>query len=239
MIAFVKREWRHAVSSALVVIAFALPSTSIALRWMLAALYAMASIDLARKLVEQRWILIAVSPGLRVAHGLEHATLAVLEEQGLPVARGYAYARDRFVVALDGDCEHHVDAVEQAANAAIRRVLAGERALVYHRYCGTSHFVGALVFWAMLISAGLGSIVLGNSVALTFALTVILGPIWGALEVPLGLVAQRLFTVSPLSSPAAVASVRSFRESGETHFHIVVDIPRRATTGGLVIPGIG
>ena len=90
-----------------------------------------------------------------------------------------------------------------------------------------------------MICAGVGSIVLGNSVALTFALTVIFGPIWGALEGPLGLVAQRLFTVSLMSSPAVVASVRSTRVSGETHFHVVVDISRRATTGGLVIPGIG
>jgi hypothetical protein len=131
-----------------------------------------------------------------------------------------------------------LDYVRLAADEAIRRVLAGEHSLVFHPGCGTSMLVADIAAW-LAICAGVASIALGGSVPVTSAFAVMLGHVWGALAEPLRLLAQRLVTVSPLTLPAQVLRVERFHERGETRFAVVVDMHWRATTGGVVIPGIG
>jgi hypothetical protein len=118
----------------------------------LLGVYAVLSIALWRNLSANRWILTIVrDPATRIAHGLEHATIAVLAEDGLPVARGFTYGRDRFVVVLEAGQAHQHAAVLDAAGRAIRRIRGGEHDLAYQPGCGTSEVVSAATLWLVYV----------------------------------------------------------------------------------------
>jgi hypothetical protein len=245
MAAWLKRFLPSLVLDALAVCALAFPTASAYLRWPLLALYALLSISLFKALNAQRWILrIVHDPLTRVVHGLEHATLAVLAEDGLPTIHGFTHGRDRFVVALaEGQAQQHASVVE-AATRAIRRIHEGEHALAYQPGCGTSEAVSAVTLWLMYVASVLFTLVIGGSVQIFVAVSVVVFRIWLAWETPLGLLAQRLFTVSTAFSSATVIDVRETsaignvaRPGDETWFEVVVDARLGASRGGLVSTG--
>src|SRR2546423_3988485 len=89
MAAGLKRIVPWLVLDALVVFALAFPHACTWLRWPLLGLYAQLSWTLFRKLSQHRWILTIVrDPAARISHGLEHATLAVLVEEGCQRSEG-------------------------------------------------------------------------------------------------------------------------------------------------------
>jgi hypothetical protein len=232
------------IPDALIVFALVFPELCAYLRWPLFGSYVLVSWSLWKKFYANRWILrIVGDPATRIAHGLEHATLAVLEEDGLPAVRGFTHGTERFAVALQAGDGDKLAAVRDAAMRAIRRILDGERSLAYLPGCGTSDLVSAVALWLVYVSSALLSLVVGGSVAIFFAISVIVFRFWVACETPLGLLAQRLYTVSTAFSSARVVDVREITtpwgraRPGETWFEIVLDVQVAASVGGLVAPG--
>jgi hypothetical protein len=245
MAPWLKRTLPSLLLDVLVVLALALPEVCAYLRWPLLGLYGVLSWALFRTLSANRWIVdIVRDRDWRIAHGLEHATIAVLAEDGLPVDRGYAHGRDRFFVVVRGQ-GHHVAAIRDAAERAIRRMQAGEHSLAYQPGCGTSEVVFAVTLWLVYVTSMLLPLVIGGSVALFFAISVIVFRFWLACETALGLLAQRLFTVSTAFESARVVDVRELPKwwkwgadrEDETCFQIIVEFRVAASEGGLVAPG--
>ncbi|AZR72963.1 hypothetical protein BBF96_05875 [Anoxybacter fermentans] len=103
-------------------------------------------------------IKIAFNPRLRKNHGLEHATVNVLEEYlGLQNLAGYA-TNDGFYILNSPD--PHL--VEKAARVGLERLKRGEKDLVIHRRCGTSMVVAnltsAIIFLFLLFKTGMFNI---------------------------------------------------------------------------------
>jgi hypothetical protein len=245
MAAWLQRIVTSLALDSLAVIALAFPAAALYLRWPLLALYALLSVALFKKLRTHSWIWrIVHDPATRIAHGLEHATIAVLLEQGVPVIHGFTHKRDRFVVALSADQACASAAVAEAAASAIRRIHEGEHALAYQPGCGTSDAVTAVSLWVVYVASVVFTFVLGGSAPIFVAVSIIVFRIWLACETALGLLAQRLYTVSTAFTSASVfdvcevSKIRSFaRPQNETWFEVVVDVRIRASDGGLVSPG--
>ena len=220
--------------------ALAYPESCFYLPWLLRALYIVVACAVVKTVLDHRWILWIVNDReARVLHGLEHATISVLEERGVPVVHGYTQRRVGFVVALEGEQPREVSSViRAAAETAIARVRAGDRSLMYAPDCNTTAVVAAVTFWAMLVVGGACGLALGASAAAAFAVTVTLGHIRAATRRPLGLLAQRLFTVGAPFTSACVIDIRPFERRGEPQFEVRVAV-QVATHGGPVIPGIG
>jgi hypothetical protein len=125
---------------------------------------------------------------VRILHGLEHATAAVLEEQG------------------DGAKTAEPD-IEAAATAAIARVQAGERSLVYSPRCGTSFLVGWLLVATAVASVGAIALAMHLAHGYAFALTVVLVAVARRVHERIGLAAQRAVTVSGSFASARVVKV--------------------------------
>jgi hypothetical protein len=230
----------------LVVLVLVFSGTVAYLRWPLLGLYAVVSWQVFAKFRAHPWILTIVrAPATRIAHGLEHATLAVLWEGELPASYGFTHACNRFVIALDGKQGHQLTAVHDAAARAIHRIRSGEKALAYLPGCGTSEVVFAVSLWLVFASTMVVSLVLGGSPAMFLALGVIVLRIWSALETGLGLLAQRWFAVSTAFSSATVIQVLevsgihgNVRPEDETWFEVVLEVQLAPTVGGLVAPGL-
>lgn len=222
------------------VLALVYPHSFSYLRWLLLALYVLVSWNLFSECRSETWIFSIIKDNqTRVAHGLEHATLNVLVEHDVPVRWGATHGSDRFMIMLERGNEARLSDIRIAASAAIRRVMCGERSLLYHWGCGTSDLVAAIGIWAVLLTAGLAAGLLGGSSGVAFALLVTLGNLWRALNVNLGLVAQRLFTVSSRFTSARVVDVRLVgTRKDEVVFEVVLAV-HAASEGGLVIPNIG
>jgi hypothetical protein len=145
---------------------------------------------------------------VRILHGLEHATIAVLGERDIFVPRGLTYDRmfELELPSADG-ARTTEEMIATACDAAIARVKRGEHALVFTKYCGTSLVVGWIL--VALAVAGAGAVALAYHVATgyTFAGTVALLALARWLTGPLGLFAQRAFTVSPRFASARVRRV--------------------------------
>jgi hypothetical protein len=246
MVTWLKRSALTLFLDLLIVLALALPHMVAYMRWPLLALYALLTGSLLRKASANRWIMkIVRDPATRITHGLEHATLAVLSEDGLPTVRGFTHYHDRFMVALEAGNAHQLEAVRDAASTGIRRILDGERSLAYQPGCGTSEVVSAVTLWLVYVSSALFSLVVGGQVPVFFAVSVLVFRLWLAFERPLGLLAQRFFTVSTSFSSAAVVDVSEvsklrghIRPPNETWFEIVIDVRVAASQGGVVSPGV-
>src|SRR5262245_33499248 len=116
MVPWLKSVLLSLVLDAMVVLGLAFPDACTHLRWPLLGLYAVFSCALLRRLSEGQWILTIVrDPVTRIAHGLEHATMAVLVEDGLPAVHGFTHGRDRFVVALEAGHEPELSKIRDAA----------------------------------------------------------------------------------------------------------------------------
>lgn len=145
---------------------------------------------------------------LRILHGLEHATIAVLGEREISVRSGLSYDRMfELELASEDGARTTEDVILAATEAAIARVRGGEHALVYSPFCGTSLVVGWMLV-ALAVSAA-GAIALAYHVATgyAFAGTVALFVLARRLTGPLGLFAQRAFTVSPRFASAHVRTI--------------------------------
>ena len=236
---------RLALDALVVLLVLAGSGAAACLRWPVLALYAVVSWRVFVKVRANTWILTIVrDPATRIAHGLEHATMSVLCEAELPATHGFTHGSSRFMVALDGKQGHQLAAVRDAAASAIHRIGNGERELAYQPGCGTSEVVFAVTLWLVFASSLVISLALRSSPALFLALGVIVFRIWASLETGLGLLAQRVFTVSTAFSSAAVIEVREVSwlhghtcPADETWFEVVVDVQAGASEGGLVSPG--
>jgi hypothetical protein len=244
MAAWLKRTLPSLILDALVVLALVFPQVCAYLRWPLLALYAVISWALLRRLSASWWILsIFRDPLTRITHGLEHATLAVLVEDGLPALSGFTHGRDRFMVVLKAGDDYEAAAIRDAAARAIRRIRDGERSLAYHPGCGTSGVVSALSLWLVYATSLLFAFAVGGSIAIFFVISVVVFRLWLACNTSLGLLAQRLITVSTEFTAATVVNVHEAkvhkyrRPDNETWFELFVDVHVDASQGGLVTPG--
>jgi len=161
----------------------------------------------------------------RIRHGLEHATIAVLQERGARVSRGMTYTRS-FDLVLRGDRHLTVADIRDAATTAIDRVAAGERELVYSPQCGTSQVIGLLGTSVAVAIVGIIAAVHDVPPGYTFAGTILALALARRAAVPLGLWAQRAWTVEAHFASATVRDVA--REVGATgawvQFEVVVDV---------------
>ncbi|MBX3162813.1 MAG: hypothetical protein KF773_43020 [Deltaproteobacteria bacterium] len=242
--------WRRWVASTVLdgaaVLVLAAPAVCAYLRWPMLALYALVSGAFVMMWRRNPWIYqIASDPLTRIAHGLEHATIAVLEEDRLPVAHGFTHGTNRFMVALEGDHAHRTAEIADAAARAIRRIRAGERALAYHRGCGTSSVVAAATLWLAFATSAFGAVLLGGTAPIFYAISLVAVRMWIAWREPLGLLAQRLYTVSTDFGSAEPVAVRALARVGgweapsdETWFEVLVRVEPRASAGGAVAPGV-
>ena len=153
----------------------------------------------------------------RIIHGLEHATIRILLDEGSIVYGGLTHT-GFFEIHLhrEGKEEHQAATVRAAVKAAVRRIRAGERGLAYHPQCGTSLLVAVTVLALMALS----SAAIGLFVDLRpQTLLAVGGAYVGVLLVgvrPLGWLAQRFLTVSTSFRSARVLRVvRSIERDGD------------------------
>lgn len=245
MVGWLKRSLPSLILDAVLVLALAFPEVCVYARWPLLGLYAVLSWVLLMDLSANSWILTIVrDPATRISHGLEHATMAVCAESDMPIVRGFTHGRDRFVVVLEAGHAHQKDLVREAAARSIRRILDGERSLAYQPGCGTSEVVSSVTLWLVYVTSMLFSLAVGGSAPIFLAFSVVVFRFWLSFQTALGLLAQRLFTVSTEFASAAVIDVQQVAKvrglvcpEGETWFEIVVQVQPVASKGGLVSPG--
>ena len=78
---------------------------------------------------------------VRRNHALEHATVAMLLEEGIrPPLAGYSTLGGFFILARVS-----VDTLTSAANEAMERLKGGESELAISRFCGTNLLTGAML----------------------------------------------------------------------------------------------
>ena len=161
----------------------------------------------------------------RVIHGLEHATIAVLAERGVAVSRGVTLP-GMFDLTLpnNGRSWDLAPMIRAAATDAIRRVSSGERSLVYTDRCGTSYVVGILLTCLAVAGAGAVAFVYGIPHGYAFAGTVGMLVLARLASRILGLLAQRLLTVSARATTATVGSVEAAVSPDGNHIYYVVHI---------------
>jgi len=246
VVEWLKRTAPSLALDLLVISALAFPGACAYLRWPLLGIYALVSVSAVRRLRANPWLRTIVrDPTMRIIHGLEHAALAVLTEDELPALGGFTHGHDRFVVALGAGQGHRLAEVSDAVARSIRRVRSGERSLAYQPGCGTSEVVSMVSLWLVYVTCVLLSLVIGGSIAVFVALSVITFRMWFAWETALGLLAQRLFTVSTDFVSASVIEVREVaimrnypRPDNQTWFEVVVHVQVASTHGELITPGV-
>lgn len=141
-------------------------------------------------------------------HGLEHATIHILSRRVKKLRMAGRSDAGGFILIGDAPTE----AVESAAQEALRRMRAGDHELAIHPNCGTN-----LVTTAFLATSaamlGFGG---ANRKAAWNRMPVVMGMIAGALVVgqPLGMTLQRYFTTD--GDPADLEIVRI--ERSEQHW---------------------
>ncbi len=175
----------------------------------------------------------------RIVHGLEHATIKILLDRGVPVNGGITHHR-QFVLSIanNGTTWDQFPEIESAAREAIQRVMAGEHELAYTPRCGTSFLVARCLFCVAVVVAGLGAWAFGAPLGIMWAATVGAALSAGAVARPAGLAVQRWLTVSTDLASGAVTNVeRTVTSSGDwLHVTVSLDVEPRATLGGLVSP---
>jgi hypothetical protein len=125
-----------------------------------------------------------------------------------------------------------------------RRILDGERSLAYQPGCGTSEVVSSITLWLVYMTSMLFSLAVGASAPIFLAFSVVVFRFWLACRTALGLLAQRLLTVSTDFASATVIDVQPVAKvrgivcpEDETWFEIVVQVQPAPSKGGLVSPG--
>jgi hypothetical protein len=156
---------------------------------------------------------LACDPKTRIVHGLEHATIRLLEAGGVPVPTAQS-DRGGFELDIPGDVAVRDDEVAAAAFEAIARVRAGEAGLAYDPECGTVH---GCRFALPPIAAGAAATaadVLGLAEPLALALAGGLAVAAYFARRPFGLFLQRVATVSTKFASATVTDVESTPHRG-------------------------
>ncbi len=174
---------------------------------------------------------------VRVLHGLEHATIRILQARGAHIRSGTT--RDHhFTIVADNDGSVFLAGVKRAATEAIERIRAGEHALAYHEGCGTSAMVGLALVSLGLAGVGIAAAVLGWSLAIELPATIVVWIAARAARQPLGLLAQRTLTVSTNLASAAVRSVkRNDDDAGRcVTFTVAIDVVVRARGAEAIAP---
>ncbi len=178
----------------------------------------------------------------RIVHGLEHATINVLEQRGLTIRSGLTYQR-WFVLEVDHDGRwwERVDEVRAAVTEAIARIRGGERQLAYHPRCGTSLLVATIVVAISIAAAGLVGLVLGLDVIEVAIATVIALAGARVFAKPLGLLAQQAWTVSTELASARVVEITRHAVADASGLELVVrlDVVACATGPAAAVSPIG
>lgn len=143
----------------------------------------------------------------RVAHGVEHACIALLERAGHKAFEGRTQ-KSAFVVEIANDGRASNARVRAAAIEAIDRLLNGERELAFTPRCGTSLLVKIVLASMVVIGCATGVALFGLSLPIVLG-TIIAAIAAAVLARPLGLLAQRAWTVSTEFSSASVRLVES------------------------------
>ncbi|MFW6381671.1 MAG: DUF6391 domain-containing protein, partial [Bacillota bacterium] len=130
---------------------------------------------------------IATNPLLRKNHGLEHATVNILErEHGFSGLAGYAVDEGFYIMGVD-----NAYLVEEAARKGASLLKRGNNELVIHKRCGTSmtvaNLLSSVIFLGLLIYTGYFSIL---NMILAIIIANLLGPLLGQLV-------QKKFTTTP------------------------------------------
>jgi uncharacterized protein DUF6391 len=204
------------------------------LRWLtfVMQLFAVRALFHLRSLIPEVWAL-ARDRRVRILHGLEHATIRVLEERGATIAEGRTHARS-FTIRMPRDKQfEHTHVVVAAANAAIARIARGETRLAYSPQCGTS-LVAARLFVALaIVGAGIAAMIGGVPHGFMFAGTVVAVVLADRAARPFGMFAQRAWTVSTAFASARVVRVeRWVSPSGESvGFDVYIDVVPRERGG--------
>jgi len=141
-------------------------------------------------------------PTVRVMHGLEHATVKLLENQHAISGHGWADSEGFAIEPVGGRLKPSV--VAGIARHAIERVAAGDRELAYDPRCGTVRAVGiSLALIAAGAVATLGDL-LDAPPAATLAAAIVLAAAAAMARFRLGMFAQRAITVSTELGAATV-----------------------------------
>ncbi len=125
-------------------------------------------------------------------HGLEHATLKVLNQRYPHVAMGGVSSPQGFVIVGDVNTEDVAD----AAIEALKRLRAGEKELAIHPNCGTNFAVPGMFAG---LAAWLGTLGSGKSMKQKLErlpLAMMLATLALMLTQPLGPIIQKKFTTS-------------------------------------------
>ena len=144
----------------------------------------------------------------RIIHGLEHAAIKIMERDGQPALGGLT-RKGFFEVYVSSESANPGQAklIRRSTSEAIRRVRDGERRLAFDRRCGTSLLIAVL----LVALAALASGVVGLFMHLRPQVVLAIGVGFVALVVvgarPLGLLAQRLLTVSTALRSARVLRI--------------------------------
>ena len=140
---------------------------------------------------------LARSRKTRVIHGLEHATIAILNERGIRTCGGETReGRFKLYFSVDSSSEVSAGAVREATEDAIERIDTGEIELAYSDECGTSARVASLLWWCSTIIAAILGLGGGLGTVPTVLFLAGVASIQLLLLRPLGILAQRLLTVS-------------------------------------------
>lgn len=158
---------------------------------------------------------------VRQNHGLEHATIHVLEERTPRLrAGGRATERGFYVLSEVADAS----AVRAAAEEALRRLRAGEHALAVHPRCGTNLVATSVLGGALAL---LGALAAGRRAPWYVQLpNAVLGAMVGALlaQSSVGPWLQANVTTTADVSDVRVRSVRS-RQIDDLTLHFVETEP--------------
>lgn len=119
---------------------------------------------------------IATNPSLRKNHGLEHATVNILEkEYGFRNLAGYAEESGYYIIGADNTW-----VVEEAARKGLHLMKSGYGELAIHKRCGTSmtvaNFISAIIFLLLLFYTGHFSIF---NMLIAVILANLIGPYFG------------------------------------------------------------
>lgn len=135
----------------------------------------------------------------------------------------------------DGRSWDRAPLIRATAADAIRRVSAGERALVYTDRCGTSDVVGILVTCLAVSGAGAVAFAYGIPHGYAFAGIVATLVLARLASRGLGLLAQRLLTVSARASTATVGTIEPAVSPDGNFIYYVVHISVAPAPSGTTI----
>ena len=121
---------------------------------------------------------IAINSKLKKNHGLEHATINILEkEYGYTKLAGYAEENGFYIMGVNNTAY-----VEEAAKKGLELMKKGKNNLAIHKRCGTSmtvaNFISAVIFLLLLFTSGYFSLL---NMIIAILIANLIGPYLGQL----------------------------------------------------------